>query len=193
MTYLNEPPKVVQASQQHDFTARVGNRNTLLPAMDGHVNFIRNARGTTTFSETLAKVTGNEAFLQPHLRNVPLVGPGSAELMEEVEAHLLPWLLEHGKEEFYHGGQAYGQNFGYVASPREMVDSPQLRERAYFAEVDHPRAGTLTYPGAPYKMSETPWQAGRAPLLGEHNEEVYCGRLGLTRAELVDLSRAGVI
>ncbi len=74
-----------------------------------------------------------------------------------------------------------------------MVNSPHLKARGFFVDVDHPQAGLLTYPGAPYKMSDTPWAAGRAPLLGEHNQDVYIGRLGYTPAGLVELSRAGVI
>jgi len=190
MSFLNEPPRVILASQQGEFNVRVGNRTTLLPAADGHVNAIRGGSGI--FVEVLAKVTGNEAFLQPHLRNAPLVGPGAAEANEEIEALLIPWTIEHGKEEFYHGGQSGGQNFGYVASPEDMLNSPHLKERGYYVDVEHPRAGKLTYPGAPFKMSATPWRAGRAPLLGEHNEEVYAG-LGYTREDLVQLSRAGVI
>jgi crotonobetainyl-CoA:carnitine CoA-transferase CaiB-like acyl-CoA transferase len=191
MTFLVEPPRVLQASQQGTFNERVGNRTTLLPAADGHVNVIRGGSGV--FVEVLAKVTGNEAFVAPHLRNAPLVGPGAAEANEEIEALLMPWTIEHGKEEFYHAGQAGGQNFGYVASPEDMVNSPHLKARQYYVEVDHPVAGPLTYPGAPFKMSETPWRPGRAPLLGEHNEEVYMGTLGYSRADMVDLSRAGVI
>jgi crotonobetainyl-CoA:carnitine CoA-transferase CaiB-like acyl-CoA transferase len=186
-----EPPRVLQASQQGTFNERVGNRTTLLPAADGHVNVIRGGSGV--FVEVLAKVTGNDAFVAPHLRNAPLVGPGAAEANEEIEALLMPWTIEHGKEEFYHAGQAGGQNFGYVASPEDMLNSPHLKARNYYVEVDHPVAGPLTYPGAPFKMSETPWRPGRAPLLGEHNEEVYVGTLGYSRADMVDLSRAGVI
>jgi crotonobetainyl-CoA:carnitine CoA-transferase CaiB-like acyl-CoA transferase len=44
---------------------------------------------------------------------------------------------------------------------------------------------TFAYPGAPWKLSETPWmQRGRAPHIGEHNEEVYGQLLGLDSAEL---------
>ncbi|HEY7269651.1 MAG TPA: CoA transferase, partial [Dehalococcoidia bacterium] len=183
---------VLQASQQGSYTARVGNRNTLLPAANGHVNLIRNTR-QSNYLDVLADMTGNEAFQSPELKNAPLIGPGAAEAQEAVEALLLPWLLEHDKEEFYHRGQAAGQNFGYVASPEDLVRSEQLRERGFFVEVEHPAAGPLTYPGAPYKMSATPWLAGRAPLLGEHNAEVYVERLGLSKADLADLSKAGVI
>jgi crotonobetainyl-CoA:carnitine CoA-transferase CaiB-like acyl-CoA transferase len=192
MTYLVEPPRVLQASQHGTYTARVGNRNTLLPAMDGHVNFIRNTRQNNLL-DLLAQMTGEQAFLEPDLKAAPLIGAGAAEAQETIEALLLPWLLEHSKKEFYHQGQAGLQNFGYVATPEDLVNSTQLKERGFFVDVEHPVAGTLTYPGAPYKMSETPWQAGRAPLLGEHNEDILGVRLGYTREEMVALSRAGVI
>ena len=106
---------------------------------------------------------------------------------------LLPWLLEHSKEEFYHAGQARGQLYGYVAGPEDLLHSEQLQQRGFFVEVEHPVAGRLTYPGAPYKMSRTPWRAGRAPLLGEHNEKIFCGLLGLSHHELNLLRRTGVI
>ncbi len=187
MTYMMEPPRVTQASIQGDYTNRVGNRNTLLPAANGHVNFIRGGSGVAT--EVLSKVTGDSAFLDPRLRAFALTGP----VADEIEALLLPWLLEHTKEEFYYAGQGGGQNFGYVADPQDLLDSPQLQAREFFVEIDHPVAGGFTYPGAPYRLTETPWQTGRAPLLGEHNDEVYAGRLGFTAAHLAGLSRAGVI
>lgn len=43
------------------------------------------------------------------------------------------------------------------------------------------------------RMTATPWQVGRAPLLGEHNVEIYCERLGLSRRDLVRLRQAGVV
>ena len=60
-------------------------------------------------------------------------------------------------------------------------------------EVDHPAAGRVKYPGAPFKMMETPWEIRRpAPLLGQHNEEVM-GELGYTKEDLVRLREQGVI
>ena len=49
------------------------------------------------------------------------------------------------------------------------------------------------YPGAPFSMQGDAWRHSRAPLLGEHNVEIYCGRLGYTREELVQLRGSGVI
>ena len=72
--------------------------------------------------------------------------------------------------------------------------SPHTKAREYFVEVDHPLAGKAEYPGPPYKWSETTAAIRRpAPCLGEHNVEVYCDELGLTKDELVALRGAGVV
>jgi crotonobetainyl-CoA:carnitine CoA-transferase CaiB-like acyl-CoA transferase len=82
-----------------------------------------------------------------------------------------------------------------VATPRDLVEHPQLAARDFFRTLQHPELGqTLRYPGAPYRLSETPWRLQRrAPLIGEHNEAIYSGELGLSLAELSVLMAAGVI
>jgi len=60
--------------------------------------------------------------------------------------------------------------------------------------IGHPEAGSLTYPGAPYKLSETPWEIrSPAPTLGQHNGAVLGKRLGLSADELASLRQAGVV
>ena len=61
-----------------------------------------------------------------------------------------------------------------MRAPEDWLDDEHARARGFFVEVEHPELGrTITYPGAPYQFSETPWRIGRrAPLLGEHTEEV---------------------
>jgi crotonobetainyl-CoA:carnitine CoA-transferase CaiB-like acyl-CoA transferase len=73
------------------------------------------------------------------------------------------------------------------------MNSPQLSDREFFHDIDHPEVGTLRYPGMPFKMSETPYHLERAPRLGEHNEEIYCGELGYTANELTKLQTMGII
>ena len=51
----------------------------------------------------------------------------------------------------------------------------------------------LTYPGAPYRLSQTPWSIRPAPHLGEHNDEIYGGHLGVSREELRLLWQMGII
>ena len=69
-----------------------------------------------------------------------------------------------------------------IQSVKEAVNSELLAARDFFVEVDHKEAGRVKFPGAPYKLSETPWRVKRpAPMLGEHNDEVYCKMLGYSR------------
>jgi formyl-CoA transferase/CoA:oxalate CoA-transferase len=59
--------------------------------------------------------------------------------------------------------------------------------------IDHPAAGRLEYPGAPYRLLGTPWELRRAaPTLGEHNDEILQG-LGIAAAERAELRAAGAI
>ena len=82
-----------------------------------------------------------------------------------------------------------------VNTVRDVAEDPQLRARHYWVEVEHPELGTaIAYPGAPCKLTETPWRVeGRAPLIGEHNSEIYQKELGLSNEELVALKGAKVI
>ncbi|MFC1940266.1 CaiB/BaiF CoA transferase family protein [Chloroflexota bacterium] len=112
---------------------------------------------------------------------------------DEIDAIISPWLMEHDKRDIYHAAQALGMTFSYVATMQDLRESNQLKARGFFVDIEHPQAGKLTYPGAPFKMSETPWQASRAPLLGENNGEIYRQRLGLSKEELVRLRQAKVI
>ena len=81
-----------------------------------------------------------------------------------------------------------------VNTMADLFASEHLKAREFFTDVSHQVAGTLQYPGAPFKVSAGGVAAPRpAPLLGEHNEAVYCGKLGLSRAELEELKQQGII
>ncbi len=81
-----------------------------------------------------------------------------------------------------------------AATTQEILDSPQLRARGFFEDIDHPVVGAATMPGAPFKMSASPWRSTTpAPLLGQHNEEVYHGRLGYPQSHLAEWARLGVV
>jgi crotonobetainyl-CoA:carnitine CoA-transferase CaiB-like acyl-CoA transferase len=74
-----------------------------------------------------------------------------------------------------------------------VFSDPHLASRGFFAKVDHPAVGVLTYPGAQMKMSETPWRAGRAPMLGEHTFEILHERLGYEAEDIARLKEQGAI
>lgn len=72
-----------------------------------------------------------------------------------------------------------------VNTPADNYQDAHLIARGFFTEMEHPVMGTYSYPGAPYKFSETPCRSTRsAPLLGQHNREIYSGELGLKEPDL---------
>lgn len=82
-----------------------------------------------------------------------------------------------------------------VCDSKETLENPQLRDRDFWVNIEHSELkDTITYPGAFAKFSETPikyWR--RAPLIGEHNEEIYIKELGFSKEELIILKKAGII
>jgi len=112
----------------------------------------------------------------------------------ELTLLIMDWMKDRTKEEIFRKGQALSCPISPLHSSEDMVKSEQLQARGFFVEMDHPAIGKLKFPSSPYRFSETPWQLNRmAPKLGEHNEEIFGGRLGTAREELVKLKEAGII
>lgn len=117
-----------------------------------------------------------------------------AQNFEALEVLLADWFGERSAQEVYMEAQARGIPLVPSNDIQEVVNSPQLQAREFFVEIDHPKVGSLTYPGAPFKLSETPWKIDRsAPLLGEHNEEVYGKLLGYSTEDQRKMKQAEVI
>jgi crotonobetainyl-CoA:carnitine CoA-transferase CaiB-like acyl-CoA transferase len=112
---------------------------------------------------------------------------------EELDDLLQPWLNQHTRREICERAYESGLAFAQLSSMEEAVSSPQHEAREFFVDVEHPSAGRHKYCSAPFRMSATPYVTRRAPTLGEHNEAVYCGQLGLSPAEVFELKMAGVI
>jgi len=116
------------------------------------------------------------------------------EYADKADAYLSEWLMKHTKEEIFKLCQDNKVPVSPLKTIDEVVNDEHLKERNYFVEVDHPHAGKLKYPGICYKFSLMSSILQRhAPCLGEHNERVYCGKLGYSKAELIALKRAEVI
>jgi len=120
-------------------------------------------------------------------------GQREPENLERFSLIWYPWIAEHTKLEIVTAGQAAGVLCGPISTSEDLVNDPHWQAREFWAEIEHPVAGKLLYPGAPFKMAETPWRASRpAPRLGEHNAEVY-GGLGYSREDLARLAESCVI
>ena len=117
------------------------------------------------------------------------------ESIEHMHAILRPFFMKYTKRELAERAQSHHLSITAYYDPSEVREDPHLNARNYFVDVEHPELGTsITYAGAPYGLSETPWRIGRrAPLIGEHNEEIYVGELGYTREQLALLKAAGAV
>lgn len=90
--------------------------------------------------------------------------------------------------------QGHGIAACSVNDARDIVEHPHLQSRRFFAEIEHPDAGRHLFPGLPIKLSGTPASYERpAPGLGEHNEDILRGMLGLSTTEIEELRLAGII
>ena len=111
---------------------------------------------------------------------------------EKFDDLLAPWLKERTKWEITKQAQELKLAFTPVLTPGELLEDEQLKAKDFFVKTQHPAMGEVTYPGAPFKLSETPARVGKAPLLGEDNEAIYSG-LGFTKKDLVTLTQQGII
>jgi len=119
---------------------------------------------------------------------------GKYKYAQEINEHISEWIKDHTKEELYHRCQSLNCPIGMVTTVADLVASKQLEARGFFGEVEHAVMGKVSCPTSPYRFSETPHQFHRpAPMLGEHNEEIFVNRLGYSREDLVRMRGAGVI
>ena len=155
----------------------------VIPALDGYVELLTlEPRQWEALSGLLENPewAASEKFQEP------------AKYGPEINAGLWNWTKQHTKEWLYQQGQAYGVPIAPYLTPSEVFNSAQQRARDFFTPVEHPEAGSLEYPGLPIRFGESPEPLVRAPLLGEHNREVY-QFLGYSPQEVSTLARAGVI
>ena len=82
---------------------------------------------------------------------------------------------------------------GPILSAKELLDEPSLIANEMIVTVAHPQRGSFKTVGCPIKLSDSPVTVATAPLLGEHNEEIYLDELCIDRDRFAQLQRDGVI
>lgn len=170
------------------------------PCKDGHLNFIiyGGEAGRMT-NQALVEWMDSRGTAPDFLKQKDWKSFNIAEVtqeeIDEMEEPIARFFLGVTKKEFFQS-VIQREMLGYpVATMEEIVGDPQLEARDFWQEISHPELkGSVVYPGGFARLSRAPckiWR--RAPLIGEHNEEIYCGELGLTKKELAELKQDGVI
>jgi crotonobetainyl-CoA:carnitine CoA-transferase CaiB-like acyl-CoA transferase len=114
--------------------------------------------------------------------------------MPEINHRINEWMKDRTRREIVQEGQSLGVTVTPVNTPKDVVESEQMKVRGFFTEIEHPAAGRMKFPRIPSVFSETPPAIDRAaPLLGQDNESIFCGQLGYSKEELEKLRHEGVI
>ena len=112
---------------------------------------------------------------------------------DELNRLIEAWTLNFTAEEVMIQMQANGIAAGVVQNARDLRFDPQLKERGYFWNMDHPVLGFFPHLGQPSTLSETPAKARMpASCLGQHTEHVCTQMLGMSDDEFLELYQAGV-
>jgi formyl-CoA transferase len=174
---------------------RKGNRSVLgtsapsdvYPCKGGGPNdycYIYTSRAGNHQWERLLKAIGREDLVDDPRFATPR---DRVEHQEEIDALLMPWIAERTKTEVMETLGRAGVPAGAVFDTNELINDPFLRKRGMFPTVQHPVRGEFTMPGWPVKMSDSEVPVATAPLLGQHNEEVYAEWLGYPAERVTEL------
>ncbi len=170
------------------------------PCKDGHLNFIiyGGEAGRKT-NQALVEWMDTKGVAPDILKNkdwkVFNIAEVTQEEIDQMEEPIGRFFLGVTKKEFLDAVISRGM-LGYpVSTAREILADPQLEARKFWENLDHPELGTsLLYPGAFSKFSSGQRTLRRrAPLIGEHNEEVYVKELGIKSAEMDQLKEQGIL
>ncbi|PDP85553.1 formyl-CoA transferase [Glycomyces fuscus] len=113
--------------------------------------------------------------------------------LDKMFALIEEWAAQLPKWDVLAALNAHNIPCGPIMSTREIIDDPTLRANGVVTTVEHPERGSYDTVSSPIRLSDSPVDVARSPLLGEHNAEVYGGELGLSDEDLAELASNGVI
>jgi len=138
----------------------------------------------------LAKIIGHADWLEDPEFNTP---EARLPKLDFVFAEIEKWTMTMSKMDVMAKLNAVNVPCGPILSMKEIAEEPALRSTGTVVEVDHPTRGKYLTVGNPIKLSESPSDVRRSPLLGEHTDEILKGVLGLNDAEISAARQQGAI
>ncbi|HEY5701723.1 MAG TPA: formyl-CoA transferase [Gammaproteobacteria bacterium] len=138
----------------------------------------------------LAKAIGHEDWLDNPEWNTPEARlPKLEQVFDEIEK----WTMTKEKFEVMDILNPLNVPCGPILSMKELAEEPSLRKTGTVVEVDHPTRGKYLTVGNPIKLSDSPSDVVRSPLLGEHTEQVLKEVLGLTDDDIQAAQAEGAV
>ena len=160
--------------QRYDYIGDVGVRRAdigpapsfILPTSDGYVgaNVLTQAQW-----EMLCQFFGKPEFIDD-----PLFADGWSRMANsrDLASQLAEETRTRTAEDIFHDAQTWRIPFGLIPTLSDVLNMLPHREREFFLDFEHPRAGRVRMPGIPWRFGDERPLGRRTPLLGEHNDEV---------------------
>jgi formyl-CoA transferase len=185
-TYVNGKP----APRQGNRSANAAPSNLYRCRPFGPNDYVFIHAATVEMWKTLTTIVG-----RPELGDDPRYADrrDRVQFIDEVDAMIEAWTEKRTKHEATEILAGAGVPCGAVLDSSEVLADPHLRACGMIVELEHPTRGKYPMPANPVRLSDSPTEVVRAPLLGEHNAEVYGTLLGYGDKELDALRREGVI
>ncbi|MCS5668825.1 MAG: CoA transferase [Dehalococcoidia bacterium] len=194
MAGIYNGPEALMAVYQWRMTRRTGHHaldfpypNCILRCKDGYI-FVGSPEGRQW--RTLLEVMGQPEWAkEDRFRNRTAM---NNEYADEVDGYMEEWLLRYTKAELLALALEHRIPLAPVRDFKEVRNDESLTDQ--FVAIDRTDTGPVFFPGSPYSLSAQEVVLPRpAPLLGQHNADIYCGRLGYSKEELVKLYQVGII
>ena len=153
---------------------------------DAYTYFITQAAVWKNICDTIGKEEWKEdpGFATPDARL-----PRLNEVFDAIEA----WTMTKTKFEVLDICNPLNIPVGPILSMKELAEEPSLRETGTIVEVEHPERGTYLTVGNPVKLSDSPSDVVRSPLLGEHTDEILREVVGLSDTDIAAAREEGAI
>jgi crotonobetainyl-CoA:carnitine CoA-transferase CaiB-like acyl-CoA transferase len=169
---------IIAKGEQQDL-GNITLRTTVWPCKDGFVTWVFLFGAQERWIRPLIDLIDSEGMADDFLKGFDWakfdLRTANEQTLARMETPIREFFLSHTKAELWDGAIKYRAMLYPVSTIADIFQSDQLSDRQFWLRLEHPELGTsLTYPGAFFKSSETPPRISRrAPLIGEHNSEIY--------------------
>jgi len=189
-------PSMQPTYMKHQPVFRLGNKATTTPgdiyrcAPGGDNDYVYVICTTPEMWKSFCAAIGHPELVEDERFKDPRTRRKNAEALTAI---INEWTGRYTKHEVMKTMGEAGVPCGAVLDTVELLDDPHLREREMIVTVHHPVRGEFAMPGCPIKLDDSEVEVNSAPLLGQHNGEIFGEYLGLEQRELEELERQGVI
>ena len=175
------------------------NQRLIWRCKDGYVNFpIYATVGGARSNAKLVQWMESEGIRDEYLSSIRWeefdLSTATQEQFDRIESSIGRFFRSHTMDELYQGAIERGIMLYPVYGAKEIQEDPQLAARKFWSDVHYEELGEIIpFPGSPFVFSGERPNIRPGPLIGEHNKDIYCAELGISKDEFVRLKQAGVI